>query len=242
MICVHCSKENEKTSKFCIGCGKNISKKSNVNHTNHIGKITFFFIVLLLYVAIINFVEFEIDYKKRLIIDAIFSLLVLIVAIVDYKNILPLLKLKNLKAKPIFVILLLAPLLAYGVNSLGGYLNNLFFNDSTYYKYYYDFIFSSSPLFLTILSVGVIPSIFEEIAFRGFVFKELYSISSLKITILITTILFTVLHLSFISYIWIFPLGIVFGYLRARYRTLWYSIIAHFTYNTSIVLIEYFNL
>jgi membrane protease YdiL (CAAX protease family) len=34
----------------------------------------------------------------------------------------------------------------------------------------------------------------------------------------------------------------VFGYLRARYRTLWYSIFAHFTYNTSIVLIEYFNL
>jgi membrane protease YdiL (CAAX protease family) len=241
MICVHCSKKNEKTSKFCISCGKNISKKTHINHTNHIGKITFFFVVLLLYIAIINFVEFEIDYKKRLIIDAIFASFVLLVAIIDYKNILPLLKLKNLKVKPIIAILLLAPALAYGIENLSSYLNKILFNEVAS-KYYYDFIFSSSPLFLTTLSVGIIPSIFEEIAFRGFVFKELFSIFSLKVTILITTVLFTILHLSFISFVWIFPLGIVFGYLRARYRTLWYSIFAHFTYNTSIVLIEYFNL
>jgi membrane protease YdiL (CAAX protease family) len=74
--------------------------------------------------------------------------------------------------------------------------------------------------------------------FRGVLFNETLKIAGLKSTILITSILFTILHLSLISIFWIFPIGLVFGYLRAKYNTILYGVIGHFVYNASVVIVE----
>ncbi|MBK6986473.1 MAG: CPBP family intramembrane metalloprotease [Bacteroidetes bacterium] len=73
-------------------------------------------------------------------------------------------------------------------------------------------------------------------------FNELQKITSVSATIIITTVLFTILHFSLISFLWIFPIGMLFGYLRAKNNSLLYGIIGHFIYNSSIVLIEYFGI
>jgi membrane protease YdiL (CAAX protease family) len=70
------------------------------------------------------------------------------------------------------------------------------------------------------------------------VFNELSKITGIKSTIIISAILFTMLHLSLLSIFWIFPIGLIFGYFRAKYNTLWYGIIGHLIYNSCIVLIE----
>ncbi|MBL7895686.1 MAG: CPBP family intramembrane metalloprotease [Bacteroidia bacterium] len=119
-------------------------------------------------------------------------------------------------------------------------MNESVFNNSnsTYIEHYKD---SPLPLLFSIISVGVFPAIFEEIAFRGILFNELKNIVSNNSTIIISTVLFTILHFSLISFLWIFPIGLLFGYLRSKYDNLIYGIIGHFVYNSSIVMIEFIN-
>ncbi|MFI5141779.1 MAG: CPBP family intramembrane glutamic endopeptidase [Bacteroidia bacterium] len=131
----------------------------------------------------------------------------------------------------------IAPLLALAVHYLASFINQNVFSahNSIYYNAYLD---SPSPLFFSILSIGVFPALFEEIAFRGILFNETLKVTSLKSTILITSILFTLLHFSLISSIWLFPGGLIFGYLRAKHKTLLYGVLGHFTYNSSVVLLQ----
>jgi len=127
--------------------------------------------------------------------------------------------------------------MALCVHMFATYLNNSLFDrtQQIYYDFYKD---SPYPLLLCILSIGVVPAIFEEIAFRGILFSELLFVTNKNAVILITSILFTLLHFSVISIIWLFPFALAMGYLRAKYNTILYGVLAHFTYNTSIVVIE----
>ena len=49
----------------------------------------------------------------------------------------------------------------------------------------------------------------------------------------------TKIHLSIISLLWLVPLGLVLGFLRGKYNTLWYGMVAHFTYNFAITIFEF---
>ena len=55
----------------------------------------------------------------------------------------------------------------------------------------------------------------------------------------ITAFVFGIIHLAVISMLWLVPLGLIFGMLRAKYNTLWYGVIGHFTYNLGFILLEY---
>lgn len=137
----------------------------------------------------------------------------------------------------LITIFIVAPLFALLVSFIAQLINQGIFNESQT-AYYEHFIESPAPLTFAIISIALFPAIFEEIAFRGIVLSELSKVTRLKSAIIISTILFSLLHLSLISMFWIFPLGLFFGYFRAKQRTLWYGIIGHFIYNSSIVLIE----
>lgn len=81
---------------------------------------------------------------------------------------------------------------------------------------------------------ATLPAIFEEIFFRGLIFDKLKLIYSVKNSIIISSILFYLMHLvfgTFISFLYILPLGIFHGYLRNRYNNLFYPIVSHFFYN-----------
>ncbi|TXH26639.1 MAG: CPBP family intramembrane metalloprotease [Cyclobacteriaceae bacterium] len=49
------------------------------------------------------------------------------------------------------------------------------------------------------------------------------------------------MHLAFISLIWLIPIGLAFGFLRSRYNTIWYGIVGHFVYNFCITVYEFWN-
>jgi membrane protease YdiL (CAAX protease family) len=90
-----------------------------------------------------------------------------------------------------------------------------------------------------VIMTCVSPAIFEEIAFRGFMFENLQALASSKEAVYISAILFGIMHLSFISLLWLIPLGIIFAMLRVKYNTLWYGIIGHFIYNFTITVLEF---
>lgn len=81
---------------------------------------------------------------------------------------------------------------------------------------------------------AALPAIFEEIFFRGLIFDKLKLIYSTKNAIIISSILFYLIHLvygTFLSFLYIIPLGLFLGYLRDRYNNLIYPIVSHFFYN-----------
>ena len=104
----------------------------------------------------------------------------------------------------------------------------------------YDYEAYTNTFFWVLIFYTVIPPIFEELAFRGFLFNQLRTIVSPSVTILATAFIFALIHFSWISIVWIFPFGIVLGYLRHRYNTLWLGMIIHFIHNLLVVLLDYY--
>lgn len=237
MKCQQCNHDNHNLATYCGKCGKKVSIEKEGDYNVHVRNIALFFFTILAYIVILNFTRFGNSYISLLITDAIFAIIVLIFFAVNYKNTIRLFNFRKFKLHVLYKILIGAPLLALVVNFVCNFLNQSLFDksNSIYYNQFKD---SPAPLLFSIISMAVFPAIFEEIMFRGVLFNESLRITRLKPTILITAILFTILHLSLISILWIFPLGLVFGYFRAKYNTILYGIIGHFVYNGSVVLIE----
>lgn len=210
-------------------------KESNYNA--HVKNISIFFFALLAYIAVLHFAHFVESYVGLFVVDSIFALIVIVFFLINFKANIRLLRFGNLKPKIILSILLIMPVFALLVNVFADFLNQQVLNQ-TDVIYYNQFSNSPAPWLFSIISISVFPAIFEEMAFRGILFDQSYRIAGLKPTIFITAILFTILHLSLISVLWLFPLGLMFGYLRARHRTILYGVIAHFTYNTSVLVIQ----
>ena len=82
------------------------------------------------------------------------------------------------------------------------------------------------------------PAIFEEIAFRGIIQESLYGYMNTKESILLTAILFSILHLSAISFFPFFLVGLMTGLLRLKSKSLLPGMIAHFVHNLWVVLFE----
>jgi membrane protease YdiL (CAAX protease family) len=242
MICTKCKSENLKSANFCNKCGYYFDKNAlKTDYNKDTLFVLYFFIFQLIYLIFINLIDKYDDLISVTFTEFAFAIIILCFAGIDYTNFKSSIRPKKLKLKPLIFILFSYPIFGVLVHYFSTFLNRYLlksnFDSSTII-----FNDSVSPLLISIIFVSIFPAIFEELAFRGFVFNRLFRITKLKTTILISSILFTLLHLSIFSTLWIFPLGITFGYLRAKYRTIWYGVIAHFIYNSTIVLIDYLNL
>ena len=138
--------------------------------------------------------------------------------------------------KKIFLIVLISLVYALLIVNLQEYLfylgNRKF--DTNYGVYLLDY-----KILIIFIFYATLPAIFEEIFFRGLIFDKLKLIYSTNKSIIISSILFCLLHLvygSFLLILFIFPISIFLGYLRNRYNNLFYPIVAHFIYNFVVIL------
>lgn len=96
-------------------------------------------------------------------------------------------------------------------------------------------------VFYNVLIVAVLPGFFEEFCFRGAMQNSIVSrIKSHHVAIISTGILFGLLHFEFYGVISRAMMGILFGYFLYWTNNLWFPIIAHFSNNAAIVIINYF--
>ncbi|MBI1185456.1 CPBP family intramembrane metalloprotease [bacterium] len=97
---------------------------------------------------------------------------------------------------------------------------------------------TTHPVLYAMLFSAVMPAIFEEMAFRGFLFNALQKLVSPFATVLISSAFFALVHFSFLSAYWLLPFGLLLGYLRLRYHTIWYGVLLHFTHNACVLVFE----
>lgn len=100
---------------------------------------------------------------------------------------------------------------------------------------------SVKGLIINLIMIGLIPAIGEELVFRGVLFRIFHKwIRNIHLVVIITSILFSAMHLQFYGFVPRMFLGLVFGYLFVYSRSLWVPIIAHFVNNGTAVTAEWY--
>jgi len=99
---------------------------------------------------------------------------------------------------------------------------------------------TTGGLLVNILMIAVIPSLGEELFFRG-VLQRLFSewFKNIHIAVLITAFVFGAIHFQFYGMLPRIFLGIIFGYLFYWTGSLWVPVFAHFINNGTAVFISY---
>lgn len=106
--------------------------------------------------------------------------------------------------------------------------------------------FSEVPLveqqesfFWTLVVIGIIIPIFEELVFRGFILSKLSEMGSKGFAIIFQALLFSVSHFSFVQGASVFLLGILAGYAVLKTRSIKSGIVIHCVFNiTNLYLYE----
>ncbi len=90
---------------------------------------------------------------------------------------------------------------------------------------------------ITIFMMSILPAIGEEWLFRGILQRELADLFRNKhIAIIVTAILFSAIHMQFLTFLPRFFLGIILGYLFVLSGNLWLSVIGHFVNNFMAIM------
>jgi CAAX protease family protein len=94
------------------------------------------------------------------------------------------------------------------------------------------------PIWTAFATMALWPAIFEELAFRGFIFEKLKAVGGQREALIVQALLFSVLHISPVIFVSHFFLGLAFGWLRIKHQSIYPSMIVHFLYNGLIILEE----
>ncbi len=89
----------------------------------------------------------------------------------------------------------------------------------------------------TFVLLCLIPGITEEIAFRGLIQHWLHTVLKPWRAILLTSALFTALHLSVVSAPYIFLIGLLLGWVKWKNRSLYPSILMHIVHNWVVAIV-----
>ncbi|WP_373550932.1 lysostaphin resistance A-like protein [Haliscomenobacter sp.] len=100
---------------------------------------------------------------------------------------------------------------------------------------------SPAELLLNLLTVGVVAALGEELVFRGIVQQQMNKVFKNPIlSIWITAIIFSAIHMQFVGFLPRMILGAGLGYLFYWSRSLWLPILVHFLFNSLQVVAYYF--
>ena len=88
-----------------------------------------------------------------------------------------------------------------------------------------------------IISAGLFPGFSEEILFRGIIERKFFRIYSPVKAILLSSLLFGILHINPWQAVNAFFGGLFIGWIYWRYRSIWLCMFIHAYYNTLVTLL-----
>jgi len=84
-------------------------------------------------------------------------------------------------------------------------------------------------------SISLLPAIWEELAFRGVIQTRLQTVLTPREAWLVQAGLFSVLHLAPVIFVTHFGMGLMFGWLRNRFRSIYPGMMLHGSWNALVV-------
>jgi uncharacterized protein len=216
---------------FCGNCGKEVLSMDSPHQDSfeYLKPALAYYSLTLLLLSIYKFTNSFPEGFEGLIYVTVMDIIIMLPFFVYYRDglIKALFKVR-VKVLVMTCVLLGALTCAVVVSYVANFINESLF-DVIYAPYVFEE--TNSPFLWMVLFTCVMPSIFEELTFRGFLFDSLKEVTTEHGAMYITSFVFGVIHLSFIGLIWLVPLGLAFAWLRMKYKTLWYGIAGHFAYN-----------
>lgn len=236
--CRNCDFSAPQEFKFCPVCGvkqEETAVFTNPFHSKSLKSLLFYFFLNIILLGIYKFSDITVigPVQDLVFVSIFFAIIDLTFAFYNGRPSF-LFGTKTVELKPVFVMFLLLLVFGIAVDFLADFLNRSLFD--TYY--YVEGLEESGSFLIIVLTYCVFPAIFEELAFRGFLLNNIRDLTNERTAIIVSSILFGIMHLSIISLIWLIPLGLLFAYLRVRYNTLWYGIFGHFFYNFVVTVID----
>lgn len=103
------------------------------------------------------------------------------------------------------------------------------------------FLEADYGIWTIILFVCVVPGIFEELAFRGIIQGALMKNMGAIEAIIVSAFMFMLLHLTVLSFPFLFLMGIILGYFRYKTGSVYPGILMHFVHNFLVVMSEFYG-
>ena len=116
---------------------------------------------------------------------------------------------------------------------LGYALPSLFHDETAPYKA------EGKTLWFVLLDLAVVTPIVEELVFRGVVLTGLRGVFPRQTAILVSGLLFSTLHLAFVSFCDHALFGVILATVCVRSRSIWPGVLLHAAWNGAIVLLHW---
>jgi len=242
--CKNLSLSTESDSSFCIQCGLAVNNYVGSSAKNGGGSIKQALLFVLIHGTVVysfGCFDFLQTLNWSIAINIISAVVAAIFFMVNWSMF------KDLLLWPDFSIVLL---FRYCIVAILGSLAVSFIVSGIYYVSYsrhfsYHLFYSlhRNKLGLIVILNTLVPALFEELAFRGFLLGKLMVSIGRKKAIIISSVIFAIMHRSVIGFFWITPFAFLVSQIRIKEKTLWYGVAVHFCFNLTATLLEiyYFN-
>ena len=120
-----------------------------------------------------------------------------------------------------------------GIYILIGILVAISYN--LYLNFITDYNVSDIPIYIQIIASGIIGPVLEELLFRGIVYNKLKQFNGIKRSMIISTIIFALMHFSIIDGLYTLFMGYLFVYVYEKTKNINYSVVIHMCSNISVI-------
>jgi uncharacterized protein len=245
-FCPSCRRVWRPAARFCTHCGYSSGGVSGAAtasaagtfqaHWARLQRIGTLFMLLLACSFLLGLITRG-DHSPRpvLIMSVIDALVVAAFALMEFKELKPWLRAPHLDGS-----IALQVLLAIGVFvvTISAYFKVFDWAGGTTLKFTDRFLDAHWPMWSVYLVISVAPAIVEEITFRGIIQGSLERMFSVRDAWLIQGALFGLLHLSPFMFPSHFLMGLCFGFIRNRTKSLYPSMLVHGSWNAWIIFSE----
>lgn len=183
--------------------------------------ISFYIIVQVLLIKLF-------DVQDALVALSIGSLISLLVYALVFRNVRKCIKKINLED---FTIGLSSGFLTIFISTIAIFVVVLIYPDITKRSSELIDYLRKGNVAIVFISVVLLGPIIEEVIFRCIVFSELSKITTIKKTIVIQAVLFSLFHANLYQLLYTFLIGILLGYILYKTKNLLVTIVAHMVNN-----------
>ena len=183
--------------------------------------------------------EQDLTVPEEIAASAAFSLIIVAWCIAHHRELLP--QLTTVGHIGWYLLAALAAIPTFLIAHMAVHVLERLF-DLPEYSYTFTFALEGYGWFWIVLIICVQPGVFEELAFRGVIQNSLQRVLSAKEALLVTTMLFAILHLALLSLPHLILIGLVLGVLRLKTGSLYPGMLMHFTHNLLVSIDERWSL
>jgi membrane protease YdiL (CAAX protease family) len=225
--------------RFCNHCGARqygANVNSSENNWGLLKQAALFYAIDIFTCCLCRFVDAFKTISWYVLLDVFAAITTVVFFAINWTENKTLLVWRNFSWQKVAAYAAIAVAASFLVHYSVGWLNVVIYSkDESYYA------FAKGNLFAEIFVIfftAVMPALFEELGYRGYVLQTLLKVADPDQAIYISAFIFAIIHMSFVSLFWLIPFALFLGFVRIKEGTLWYGILIHFCFNLTACMFE----